>query len=83
MVTYPFYSINRQSIHRIKGMQRIKKILMWEVLPAIALNIRDSALQCIPACVYLGQIFFISCFTGFFFRFRVGGTKKKALKMTS
>ena len=34
----------------------------------------------------LGQNFFISWFTGFFFRSRVGGTKKinkKALKMTS
>ena len=38
---------------------------------------------------HLGQNFFISRFTGFFFRFRVGGKKiklkkkKKALKMTS
>ena len=33
-----------------------------------------------------GQNFFISLFMGFFFRFRIGGTKKinkKALKMTN
>ena len=37
-VTYPFYFINRQSIHKIHCMQRNKKILMREVFPAIALN---------------------------------------------
>ena len=37
-VTYPFYFINWQSIHKTHCMQTIKKILMWEVLPAIALN---------------------------------------------
>ena len=42
MVTYPFYFINRQSIHKTNCMQRIKKILMREVFPAIALN-QDSA----------------------------------------
>ena len=39
VVTYPFYFINRQSIHKTHRMQRIKKILMREVFPAIALNI--------------------------------------------
>ena len=39
VVTYPFYLINRQSIHKTNCMQRIKKkILMREVFPAIALN---------------------------------------------
>ena len=38
MVTYPFYFINRQSIHKTNCRQRIKKILMREVFPAIALN---------------------------------------------
>ena len=38
VVTYPFYFINWQSIHKTSCMQRIKKILMWEVLPAIALK---------------------------------------------
>ena len=39
--------------------------------------------------VYLGQKCFISCFTGFFFQIKVlcvcvgGGTKKRAVKMTS
>ena len=37
-VTYPFYFINRQSIHKTNCMQRIKKILMREVFPAIALK---------------------------------------------
>ena len=37
-VTYPFYFLNGQSIHNTKCMQRIKKILMWEVFPAIALK---------------------------------------------
>ena len=37
-VTYPFYFIKRQSIHNKNCMQRIKKILMREVYPAIALN---------------------------------------------
>ena len=38
VVTYPFYFINFQSIHKTNCMQTIKKILMWEVLPAIALK---------------------------------------------
>ena len=38
VVTYPFYFINWQSIHKANSMQTIKKMLMWEVLPAIALN---------------------------------------------
>ena len=38
MVTYPFYFINRQSIHKTNCMQRIKNILMREVFPAIALK---------------------------------------------
>ena len=38
-MTYPFYFINWQSIHRTTCMQRIKKILMWEVLPATALKL--------------------------------------------
>ena len=38
VVTYPFYSINWQSIQKTNCMQTIKKILIWEVLPAIALN---------------------------------------------
>ena len=38
VVTYPFYFINRQSIHKTNCMQRIKKIFMREVFPAIALN---------------------------------------------
>ena len=38
VVTYPFYFINRQSVHKTYCMQRIKKILMREVFPAIALN---------------------------------------------
>ena len=37
-VTYPFYFINRQSIHKTNCMQRIEKILMREVFPAIALK---------------------------------------------
>ena len=37
MVTYPFYLINWQALHKTSCMQRIKKILVWEVLPAIAL----------------------------------------------
>ena len=37
MVTYPCYFINWQSMHKTSSMQIIKKILMWEVLPAIAL----------------------------------------------
>ena len=38
VVTYPFYFINWQSIHKTNCMQRIKKFLMWEVLPTIALK---------------------------------------------
>ena len=38
VVTYTFYFINWQSIHKTNCMQTIKKILMWEVLPAIAYN---------------------------------------------
>ena len=38
VVTYPFYFINWQFIHKTNCMQTIKKILMWEALPAIALN---------------------------------------------
>ena len=38
VVTYPFYFINRQSILKTNCVQRIKKILMREVFPAIALN---------------------------------------------
>ena len=37
-VAYPFYFINRQSIHKTNCMQIIKKILMREVFPAIALK---------------------------------------------
>ena len=38
VVTYPFYFINRQFIHKTNCMQRIKKILIWEVFPAFALK---------------------------------------------
>ena len=38
VVAYPFYFINRQPIHKTNCMQRIKKILMQEVFPAIALK---------------------------------------------
>ena len=38
VVIYPFYFINWQSIHKTNCMQTIKKLLMWVVLPAIALN---------------------------------------------
>ena len=38
VVTYPFYFINRQYIPKTNCMQRIKKILMRELFPAIALN---------------------------------------------
>ena len=38
VVTYPFYFINRLSIHKTDCMQRIKKILMREVFLAIALK---------------------------------------------
>ena len=38
VVTYLFYFINRHSIHKRNCMQRIKKILMREVFPAIALK---------------------------------------------
>ena len=38
VVTYPFYFINRQAIHKTNFMQRIKKVLMWEVFPSIALK---------------------------------------------
>ena len=37
-VVTSFYFINWQSIHKTNYMQRIERILMWEVLPAIALN---------------------------------------------
>ena len=37
-VTYPFYFINRQSIHKTNCVQRIKKILMREVFPTFALK---------------------------------------------
>ena len=40
VVTYPFYFINWQPVHKTSCMQRIKKILIWEVLPTIALKIR-------------------------------------------
>ena len=39
VVTYPFYFVNRQSIHNTNCMQRIEKFLMREVFPAIALKI--------------------------------------------
>ena len=38
VVTYPFHFINWQSINKTSCMQIMKKILMWEVLPAIALK---------------------------------------------
>ena len=38
VVTYPFYFINRQSIHKTNCMQRIKKTLMREEFQAIALK---------------------------------------------
>ena len=38
LVTYPLYNINWQSIHKTNCMRTSKKILMWEGLPAIALN---------------------------------------------
>ena len=38
VVTYPFYFIKRLSIYTTNCMQRINKILMWEVLPEIALK---------------------------------------------
>ena len=37
-VTYYFYFINRQSLHKTNCMQRIKKVLMLEVFTAIALK---------------------------------------------
>ena len=48
-VTYPFYYINRQSIHNTNCMQRIKKILMQEVFSAIALKnqiFQNMAIYC-------------------------------------
>ena len=39
VVTYPFYFVNRKSIHKKNCMQRIKRILMREVFPVIALKI--------------------------------------------
>ena len=45
VVTYPFYFINRQSIHKRNCMQRLKKILMPEVFPAIALKGRRFVLS--------------------------------------
>ena len=41
-VAYSFYFINRQSMHKTNCMQRIKKILMREVFPPIALNFRTN-----------------------------------------
>ena len=38
VVTYPFYFIKWQSIHKTNCMQTIKKTLMWELFPAIAHN---------------------------------------------
>ena len=38
VVTHPFYFINGHSIQYTNCMQRIKKILMREVFPAIALK---------------------------------------------
>ena len=38
-VTYPFYIINRQAIHKTNCMQIIKKILKREVFPAIPLKL--------------------------------------------
>ena len=38
VVTYPFYFINGQFIYKTNCMQKIKTILMWELLPAIALK---------------------------------------------
>ena len=39
VVTYPFYFINRQPIHKTNCLQIIKKILMRDVFPAIALKV--------------------------------------------
>ena len=47
-----FFFINLQSIHKINCMQRIKKILMWEVLPAIALNFLSDKYTH-PKCLYM------------------------------
>ena len=52
VVTYPFYFINRQSIHKTKCMQRIKKILMRVVFPAIALNIGKKLAMPIAAIFF-------------------------------
>ena len=38
VVTYPFYFINLQSIHKTNCVQRIKKILMREVFPELPLS---------------------------------------------
>ena len=52
MVTNPFYFVNQQSIHNTNCMQRIKKILMREVFPAIALK-------------YVSYLFFVRTLTKF------------------
>ena len=55
VVTYPFYFINWQSIHKTNCMQTIKKILMWEVLPAIAHN-KLQVRQSVSHISYNGRI---------------------------
>ena len=43
VATYPFYFINRQPIHKTNCIcNEIKKIVMREVIPAIALNINKN-----------------------------------------
>ena len=59
-----------------------------KIIPLVLLFgiISDSSGMLFYQTVILRPEFFISWFTGFFFRFRVEGTKKinkKALKMTS
>ena len=71
VVTYPFYFINRQSIHKTNCMQRIKNILMRKVFPAIALKSMRISLDHFIYCIVLyicktifsicGSIFSIIC----------------------
>ena len=39
MVTYPFYFINRQSMHKTNCMQSFENISMWEEFSSICYNI--------------------------------------------
>ena len=69
VLTYPFNFINRQSIHKTNCVQRIKKILMREVFPAIALKLMvrkyyNSTLKSFPIQTYHAmQCFYFVVFT--------------------